>query len=58
MVTKRIEKIHDNLESANGPNLTKLKQKTLQSGKVGVLTRLDEQILEMFEEEVRLSRQT
>ena len=42
----------ENLETVGGPNLAKLRQQKLSlSGKVGVLCKLDEELLEMIEED-------
>lgn len=51
-VTRIIGQVRENLEGEDVPNLTKLRQQKLSlSGKVDVLSRLDDELIEMVEEE-------
>ena len=51
-VTRIIGQVKENLETVDGPNLAKLRQQKLSlSGKVGVLCKLDEELLDMIKED-------
>ena len=63
-MTKLIGQLKDNLEEENGPNVPKLRQqRSLLSAKLEILSKLDEDILELtpeddIEQEIDLADQT
>ena len=49
-ITKIVSKVYDNLESSDGPSLSRLRQqKLLLYGKLEVLTKLDDELIELVD---------